>query len=145
MPTNTATIVINAPASRVFEALDTPETHFAISPSLTEMGQGTKKEEGGHDVGFTMRMLGVTLKGTVRIKEHNPPTRIAWRMEGDLEGDLSFTLDPGGDDTTTVTYEANYENPAPVLKAVTDPLISRYNQREIETCLANLKDRLEHM
>jgi hypothetical protein len=77
MPTNTATAVINTTAQRVFDAIDTPETHFAISPSLSEMGEVERSDRGGHDVGFTMRILGIPVRGKVVITEHQPPTRIA--------------------------------------------------------------------
>jgi carbon monoxide dehydrogenase subunit G len=142
MPSNSATIVIDASPDKVFAELDTPETHFAISPSLSEMGEVTRRDGGGHDVGFTMRILGIPLHGIVKITEHTPSTRIAWKMEGDLEGAIAYELTPEGDGCR-VTCDAEYENPMPVLKAASDPLISRYNQREINSTLENLKDRLE--
>ncbi len=138
MPTNRAEIVINADPQKVFDHLDTPETHFAVAPSLTEMGHVEKKSGGGHDVEFTMRIHGVPLRGVVRIAEHDPPNRIGWNMEGEL----TYTLEREGG-ATKVTYVAEYANPMPVLKSVADPLISRYNQREVMSTLANLKDRVE--
>ena len=55
--------------------------------------------------------------------------------------DWAFAPGNGG---TTVTVKADYEIPAKLLGKFTEPFIVRLNEREAETVLANLKDRIEH-
>jgi uncharacterized membrane protein len=63
-------------------------------------------------------------------------------MTGDLTGEIEWTFEEDGDETV-VTYAAEYDVPVPVLDAVVDPFVRRYNERELRTTLENLRTRLE--
>jgi uncharacterized protein YndB with AHSA1/START domain len=87
-------------------------------------------------------MAGVRLSGEVRATTYVPPERIEFAMEGDLNGRIwwTFAAEDGG---TRFTYGTEYEVPVPVLQNVAEAFARRYNEREVETLLHNLKDRLE--
>ena len=79
-------------------------------------------------------MAGVRLEGEVRATTYEPPERIEFAMEGDLEGRIWWTFE-AEDGGTRVTYGTEYEIPVPVLKQVAEAFARRYNEREVETLL----------
>jgi hypothetical protein len=87
-------------------------------------------------------MAGVRLEGEVHATTFEPQQRIEFAMTGDLEGRIwwTFAAEDGG---TRFTYGTEYEIPVPVIQRVAEAFARRYNEREVDTLLRNLKDRLE--
>jgi carbon monoxide dehydrogenase subunit G len=87
-------------------------------------------------------MAGVGLDGEVAATVHDPPERIVFEMSGGIEGTIEWTFEAEGDGVR-VGYAADYHLPVPALDRLAEPFLRAYNERELETTLANLKTRLE--
>jgi len=63
-------------------------------------------------------------------------------MRSGIDGELELQFSEANNGTE-VTYSAEYEIPGRVLSKVIKPFAVKYNERELRTALANLKQRLE--
>ncbi|MFA1611325.1 SRPBCC family protein [Halobellus rubicundus] len=136
-----AEIVVDRPREAVFEYMDVPENQARISPRLSAVETLGTLDNGGKRASYTYR-LGLGFDGEVRGVVHEPPERVVFEMDGDIEGRIEWTFeeDDGG---TRVTYTAEYDLGLPTaLDLLLRPLTNRYNRRELERTLANLADRL---
>lgn len=135
------TVRVDVPPSRVFEFLDDPNNHAAITPSLSDVSAVEPLSNGGKRLEYTYRLGGVPIEGTLVQTVHDPPTRHGFELRGTLSGDLSLAIEPEGDGCV-VTYAASYDLPGGALLAVARPLVSWYNRREARRTLSNLRDSL---
>jgi uncharacterized membrane protein len=133
---------IDAPVSEVFAYMDRPENQPEITPSLSHSETLETLPNGGKRVAYTYTMAGVDLDGELRATEYDPESRVVWEMSGDLSGEIEWTFE-AEDGATEVTYVGRYDVPIPVLDAVVEPFVKRYNERELRTTLENLKTRIE--
>lgn len=136
------TVRIDAPVAQVFAYMDRPENQPEITPSLAHSETLEELPNGGKRVAYTYTMAGIGLDGEIRATEYVPEARIVWEMSGDLTGEIEWIFE-ADDDETVVTYVGRYEVPIPVLDAVVEPFVRRYNERELRTTLENLKTRVE--
>lgn len=136
------TIQVDRPLDEVFAYLDEPENHAEITPSLSEAETVEKLDNGGKRARYVYRMAGIAREGHLTETVHEENSRMTFELSGGITGeiDISFASVDGG---TEVTYGAEYDLPGRVLAAVAEPFARRYNQRELETTLENLKTRLE--
>jgi carbon monoxide dehydrogenase subunit G len=135
-------IQIDAPVAAVFAFMDEPANQAVITPSLAEVETVAELDNGGKRARYTYSMVGISLDGHVEATEHEPDERIVFEMSGDLSGTIEWGFE-GTDGSTVVTYTATYDLPIPVGKAAAEPFVRRYNERELETTLQNLKTRME--
>lgn len=136
------TVSIDAQPEDVFAYMDDPHNQVEITPSLTEVRDIEELPNGGKRLGYTYQMAGVGLDGTMETTEYEPAERVVFEMTGAIDGTIEWTFETENG-TTRVTYTAEYDLPVPVLDRVVEPFAVRYNERELETTLANLKTRLE--
>jgi uncharacterized protein YndB with AHSA1/START domain len=99
-------------------------------------------QNGGARASYVYKMAGVPFRGEVTAREFAPHERIVFDMTGDIEGEIrwEFTEEDGG---TRVTYSARYEIPGSVLATLARPIAAKYNERELRSTLANLRERFE--
>ncbi|MES3631225.1 MAG: SRPBCC family protein [Longimonas sp.] len=135
-------IDIAAPLEDVFAYMDEPAHQADITPSLVESTLIKRLPNGGSHASYVYSFLGVRFKGEVRATTYDPPSHIEFEMEGGLEGQIAWSFKEHNDGTRVV-YEAKYDIPVPVLKKAAEAVAKRYNEREVKTLLANLKDHME--
>ena len=135
-------IRIDAPVGRVFAFMDDPENHVTVTPSLAEVRNVERLDEGGKRLDHTFRMAGVSLDGELVEVGREPNERMLFEMRGSLSGEIELAFAPA-DAGTELTYTGRYEVPGGVLAAVARPFVRRYNERELTMTLANVKARLE--
>jgi len=133
---------IDVPVADAFRYMDVPENQAEITPSLVESELIERLPNGGSRATWAYKMTGVRLEGEVRATIYEPRQRIEFAMEGDLEGRIWWTFE-AENDGTRFAYGTEYEIPVPVIQRVAEAFARRYNEREVETLLRNLKDRLE--
>jgi carbon monoxide dehydrogenase subunit G len=135
-------IWIGRPVETVFSYLDDPRNHAEISPSISNIRNVEPLENGGKQLEHTYEMAGVGIDGELIEQIHEDEERMRFEMGGRLTGEIDLEFTPR-DDGTEVTYSAEYDIPGRVLSKVATPLIERYNERELQTTLENLKEELE--
>jgi carbon monoxide dehydrogenase subunit G len=133
---------IDADPGSVFAYLDDPQGHVEVTPSLVDVENIEPLNGGGKRLDFTYSIAGVKLDGELVQTVHDPDARMTFELSGQLDGEIDIRIeaDDGG---SRVTYTGDYEIPGKVLARVASPFVRRYNEREVETLLANLKTRLE--
>jgi carbon monoxide dehydrogenase subunit G len=142
MPQGSATIHIDAPVARVFAFMNEPANQTAITPSLVESTEVGRMPNGGARAEYAYKMAGMTFRGHVEATELEPDRLIAFAMRGDIAGEIRWRFEPEGDGAR-FTYAADYEIPGSLLARLAEPIAARYNQRELDSAVANLKERLE--
>ena len=135
-------VQVDATVEDVFDFMDEPENQAVITPSLSSVETIGELDNGGKRASYTYTMAGISLEGIVEATAYEPPERIVFEMSGDLSGTIEWAFEEAAG-VTVVTYTATYEIPLPVGKAAAEPFVRRYNERELETTLQNLKTRME--
>jgi uncharacterized membrane protein len=135
-------IQIHAPVAQVFDHLTNPLNLLEIWPSMVEVTNQVVHPNGGHAFDWVYKMAGLRFHGhceTVEIErnrlwvDHNAsgiPSTFRWEYAGT-------------DDTTDVRLNIEYELPLALLGRLAAPFLRRVNEREAETLLQNLKERME--
>lgn len=135
-------IRIDAPVETVFEYLDDPYNHAEVTPSVTNVANVQRLDNGGKRLDCTYTMAGVGVETELEQTVHEPNRRMVFDMRSGIDGTLELTF-AEVDDGTEVTYTAEYEIPGRVLRTAVEPFAIKYNERELRTALENLKQRLE--
>ena len=87
-------------------------------------------------------MAGIRLEGTSEDIEYVANQRVVSKTKDGFESTWTWTFRPeaGG---TKLTLEIEYTVPIPVLGKLAEAFIVKANERETNSVLANLKDRME--
>ena len=135
-------IWIDTPVETAFEYLDDPYNHAEVTPSVTNVQNVERLDNGGKRLDCTYTMAGIGLQTELKQTVHEPNRRMVFDMRSGIDGrlELQFTEVNGG---AEVTYSAEYDIPGRVLSTVVKPFAVKYNERELRTALENLKQRLE--
>jgi len=149
MLTVRADIDLAAPPEDVFAYMDEPAHQLVITPSLTRSELVERLPNGGARVRYTYRLFGLPFTGEVRATDYVPDERIVWALTGDLRGTIRWYFSPLQADSsrradeTRFTYAATYVLPGPALvRPLAAPLLRRYNAREVDQLLQNLRTHL---
>jgi carbon monoxide dehydrogenase subunit G len=135
----TGRVHVAAPPRAVFEFMNDPHNHVAITPSLASVGGIESLDNGGKRATFTYRILGLSVSGDLVERRHDPPERMVFDLQGQLTGEIDLQFAPDGDGTE-VTYAAEYDLPWGPLGRALAPLVRWYNKREVRRLLENLRD-----
>jgi Polyketide cyclase / dehydrase and lipid transport. len=142
MVTVSDSIAIDAPPETVFEYLDEPANHRAITPAITGISNVEPLDNGGKELDFSYRLVAITVDGHLVQTEHEPPRCHRFEMDGGLKGELTFDI-TADSDGSQVSYTADYTVPGQVIAKVVEPFVRRYNRGELRSTLANLKAEIE--
>lgn len=135
-------IRIHAPVADVFDHLSDPVHLLEIWPSMVEVKNQTVEPGGEHTFDWTYKMAGVRFHGrceTILVErnrlrvDHNDsgiPSTFRWEYAG-------------ADDTTEVKLDVEYQLPLSFFGRLAAPFVRRVNERDAETLLENLKERME--
>lgn len=129
---------VTALPEAVFDFLDDPHNHVAITPSLARVKNIQPLENGGKRAEFTYRILRLPVGGELVQRRHEPPERMSFDLRGQLTGEIDLRFERDGDGTE-VTYSAEYDIPWGPLGRVLAPLVRWYNKREVRQLLLNLR------
>jgi len=137
------TITINAPVEKVFSyVVDEPTNLLEIMPSMVEVKEVQRLPNGGTSFRWVGKMAGVRLEGTSEDIEYVANQRVVSKTKDGFESTWTWTFRPeaGG---TKLTLEVEYTVPIPLLGKLAEAFIVKANEREVDSVLANLKDRME--
>ena len=143
MQTITRDVLVIAPLERVFSFLVDPHNLSDIWPSIVEVKSVKKaKNNDGFKFNWDYKMAGVEFEGKCETIEHIPNERIAIKSTKGLDSTITWALNSVGQNTH-VRLKFEYQIPASVLKEMEEETIVQENEREVETMLQNLKNKLE--
>ena len=134
------TIHVDADVATVFEFMDDPHNHAAVTPRLTDVRDVEPLENGGKRLSFTYRMAGMGIDGELVQTVHEQNERMAFEMRGRLEGTITLEFEPDGDGTA-LTYAAEYDLPENALTSLGEPVVRRFNERQLRATLENVAER----
>ena len=138
----TRDILINAPVEKVFEYASNPVNQPEYWPSMLEVKDIEEQPGGGRNYNWVYKMSGIRLQGSTETTEFVENERIATKSSGGVESTFVYEYKPEGEGTR-VTIEVEYVVPVPVLGKLAEAFILKVNEREADTVMGNLKDRLE--
>ena len=133
-------IVINAPAEKVFAYVTEPTTMPDWFPGGVEvrnvMGSGE-----GQQYEWTHKYVGILLRGQTTVVEHVPNKRSVHQSIGTISSVWTFSVEPH-EEGTTLTIEVEYNIPIPVLGKLAEPFVVKRDTRTLESALANIEEML---
>ena len=142
MTTIEKSILINAPVREVFSYLEDPVHLPEIWPSMVEVKDVKPLPKGGYRYQWIYKMAGMRFEGETETLEFVPEKHLVTKATGQIPATFDYTF-RAEDGLTKVEAKAEYEIPQKLLGKLAEPFIRKLNEREAETFLANLKDRLE--
>ena len=110
-------------------------------PSMTDIRDVTGLGV-GQKWGWTYKMMGLPLKGEAEVTEYIPNKRCVVKTTGGILSTWTLTFNAKAR-RTRLNLAVEYTIPVPILGKVSERLVLRLNQREVEFAIANLKERLE--
>ena len=87
-------------------------------------------------------MAGILLRGQSVVVEFVPNERAVHQNIGAIPSTWTYTVEPH-DEGTTLTIEADYTIPVPVLGKMAEHVAARRNARDLEAALLDIKETLE--
>jgi uncharacterized protein YndB with AHSA1/START domain len=135
-------VSINAPVEKVFGYIEDPTNRPEFWPSLVEVKDVERLPNGGTKLGWVYKMAGVHVEGTGETIEYVPNQRVVDKNEGGISSTIAWMVEPE-DGGTKFTFEVEYAVHLPMLKKLAESFLVKMNEREAETLIANVKDRLE--
>ena len=136
-------VFIKAPPAKVFGYLADPTHYPEFWPSMVEISNVKAKPDGTpQSDDFTYKMAGVKFHGHAEFVEVQRDRLILLKSESGIKSTIRWSMEPR-DDGTDFTDEVEYELPANLLTRLAQPFLRRLNEREADTVLTNLKERLE--
>jgi uncharacterized membrane protein len=134
-------IEIKAPVSKVYSFIEDPNNGPEVMTNLIEVKDVKGSGVGSH-YKWTWNMAGMKLKGENTYTEDVPDKRIVINSKGGIESTWTYNFESRGD-STVLDLDIEYKIPVPVLGKLAEKFLLKRNEREGETNLMNLKDRLE--
>lgn len=143
MPKVMKKIQINAPIREVFTYLDNPRNELEWMQGMVDVRDVHGSGKNTH-FSWTFKMGGHRLEGETERVEEEADHKIVERLSGEAPSTWTFTLEPQGE-STELNLDVEYTIPHRVLSRLTEPMVMKRHEREIEQDLLNIKERMEHM
>jgi uncharacterized membrane protein len=134
-------IEIKAPVSKVYSFIEDPNNGPEVMTNLIEVKDVKGSGQGSH-YKWTWNMAGFKFKGENTYIEDVPNKRIVINSKGGIESTWTYNFESRGD-VTILDLDIDYKIPVPVLGKLAEKLLLKRNEREGDTNLMNLKERLE--
>jgi len=131
-------VVIDAPAERVFAYASEPGTFAEWLPNFVEardiVGTGA-----GQQYGWTYKYVGLLLRGQSTVVEYVPNELAVHQSIGTINSIWTIRVEPH-EVGTTLTIEIEYNIPIPVLGKVAEQFAVRRDARTLEWALTNVEE-----
>ena len=142
MATLTKSILVNAPAEKIFDYIAAPANLLEIWPSMVDARDVQTLPNGGSKFKWTYKMAGMRLEGISEDIEYIPPRKTVSKTTGGVDGTVTWLIEPASSGCK-VTLVNEYIVPLPVIGKLAESVIVKLNEHEAEVLLANLKTRME--
>ena len=135
-------ITINVPASEVFKFVSVTPNLVEVWPSLENVTDWHRDEDGLASFGFTYQMAGFRFSGKNRDVEYIRARKIVTVSEGGMQARVTWEFEPV-EDGTHVTFTGDYTVSLPLFGKAISGRIAALNAIEVESLLKNMKNKLE--
>lgn len=142
METIKKSIRITASAASVFNYLTNPINLLEIWPSMVEISNVKTDDKGGHSYDWTYKMAGVRFQGHSYTTDVDRNRKRLVKNDTGIPSTFFWGFEQR-DDGAEVTLKVDYELPAQLLGKLAKPFLKRLNEREANSVLENLKERIE--
>ncbi len=136
-------IDVNAPVERVYELLTTPTNLPSIWPNLEAVGNVDRRADGAHSFDWTFRMAGLRFHGRMRTLEVVRNERFVSHSDEGIKSTFRWVLDRKGAEATHVGLEVEYSMPLGFLGRITEAIVAKINERDLDGFLRNVKRAAE--
>ncbi len=137
------TITINAPVEKVFAYMNDPHHLPEIWPSMVEIKDVKSNPKGGYDFGWVYKMAGMKFDGASVATENILNQRIGTQSKKGIESKFVWVFTETANNDTKLTVDIEYNIPIPLIGKIAEAIILKENDREADTLLANLKNKME--
>jgi uncharacterized protein YndB with AHSA1/START domain len=135
------TLLIQAPADKVFEYILDPKHLPEIWPSMVEVSDVKALPNGGFTFKWVYKMAGVRFSGESECIEFKPATLLSYKNTV-IESVITWKLQPENDQTR-VFFTSEYTLPGALLGKLAEPVVTKLNEHDADALLANLRVRIE--
>ncbi len=135
-------IHINAPAAKIFDYLTHSENLPEIWPNMVEVTNVKRSADATHSFDWLFKMAGMPFRGHCETVKVTLNKYVELENKTGIPSVFRWTYQ-GGNGATEVALEIDYEVPIPLLGRLAEAVLVKINEREVETLLANLRDRME--
>lgn len=135
-------VEIKAPVGRVYEMLTTPQNLPGIWPSMIEVSNVERKNDGSQKFDWVYKMAGLHFKGHAETVRAEPNKYVEIRNDSGIPSTFRWTYEARGGGTM-VTCEVEYDMPTPVIGRLAEAVVAKLNEREMANVLENAKTALE--
>lgn len=142
MTTIERSIVIKAPVKDVWAYVEDPVHLPEIWPSMVEVKDVEALPKGGHRYHWLYKMAGMRFEGDSETVDFEPERHFLQKNSGQIPSSFDWTFIPENG-STRLDLRTEYEIPKSLLGKLKEAFIRKLNEREADTFLANLKDRVE--
>ena len=138
------TVEIHAPVEQVFNYLCEPTNLPEIWPSVIEVSNVERSEDGTCSFDWTYKMAGMRFPGHCTQKVVSPQEYVDVEAQGQagIPSSFRWTYQQKAG-WCELTCEVDYSVPVPVLGRIAEAAAATFNDRVLETMLANVRHAIE--
>jgi carbon monoxide dehydrogenase subunit G len=138
----TKRIDIQAKPKAVYDFLTNPNNLPTVWPSMIEVSNVQRKNDGGHEFDWVYKMAGIRFHGHSHAVRVEPEKYVEVRSEGGIGAIFRWHYEPH-DGGTRITLDVEYTIPTPVIGKAAEIVVAKMNEREATMVLENTKATLE--
>jgi uncharacterized membrane protein len=141
MPVVSKSVTINAPVSKVFEVVTTPDNWVRYVTSLVDVSdRSADLPAQGSTFTWEYKMMGIRFSGKGTVTENRENQNFGLHMEGKFPIKETYVFRDGNDGTTELKVTVDFDLPGEVLKFFANTsLMGKMNELEAKSVLEKIK------
>jgi uncharacterized protein YndB with AHSA1/START domain len=136
------TVEIHAPVAQVFDYLCEPTNLPEIWPSVLEVSNVERNQDGSCSFDWTYKMAGMRFPGHCTQKVVSPQEYVEAQNRGGIPSSFRWTYEAKAG-WCELTCEVDYTVSVPVLGRIAEAAAMTIDDRGLETMLANVRHAIE--
>ena len=139
MPKSEASVTINAPIEKVFDAIADQEKAVQYYPAAVLIAVNGKPDELGSSAELEYHVARIKIHAKITVSEVDKPRKLVQEMSGTMPGKWTWSLEQKGQ-AVKANMRIDYSVPGGILGKIANQLfLGRMNQRNLEKSLQRLK------
>ena len=139
MPKSEASVTINAPIEKVFDAIADQEKAVQYYPAAVLIAVNGKPDELGSSAELEYHVAGMKIHARITVSEVDKPRKLVHELSGAMSGKWMWSLEQEGQ-AVKVDFSVDYSVPGGILGKIANQLfLGRINQRNLESTVQGLK------